>query len=674
MLEYILKSAGCLLVLFAFYKFFLEAEKSNRLKRFYLIFMLLFSTMLPLISISYEVAAKEFVDTAPMIVIPSENSSAEQETGSIDQYGSQILLVIYFIGFLVFVLRFIWNLNKMRLTIKSGQLKKELPYIYVLLGNSINPFSFLHYIFFSRKEFKNAQISEAVIAHEKAHVDQKHSWDLLFLELVNAIFWFNPIFIFIKNSIKLNHEFLADEQVLVKHQNLRDYSELLLGYSRGQDLNVLASPINHSLIKKRILMMTKNLSARRLSMKMLVLLPILGGCIYTFNQEIVAKPVLSIDENSELIELQKKKSVYITVNNKEILLYDKPVSLNIFADELDKLTKNWNDWQLKNPYFYVDFANSTTGFIEKLNAEYRKTELSRISGTEFLAPSTPETGATPPPPPPPPVQAIKGRDPASKSSNSVVGEQRDNLFSIQVTGNTLRVNGVKTNPDKLSETLDKLSEGITDEELKSYNFRMQVIDPASGFMESLNSEFRKSRMSKVSGHDILPPPPPAPTGEARPNSKNSAGSQWTVQKEKVHHIQTYEDVVNDYETQSVELSKQVEKMNVIRHKLDNIEKLSKEEKASLNLEIKKNQAELKQIIEEKKAIEHQTKKMPAPPNPPAPLKTVKEINAEGGSFFYNGKKISAKKATKIIESKDYTKIVVNQTGDSDGFMKITGSR
>ncbi|WP_298247044.1 hypothetical protein [uncultured Christiangramia sp.] len=72
--------------------------------------------------------------------------------------------------------------------------------------------------------------------------------------------------------------------------------------------------------------------------------------------------------------------------------------------------------------------------------------------------------------------------------------------------------------------------------------------------------------------------------------------------------------------------------------------------------------------------------MPAPPNPPAPptapdpLKTVKEINAEGGSFFYNGKKISVKKATKIIESKDYTKIVVNQTGDSDGFMKITGSR
>ncbi|WP_405198619.1 M56 family metallopeptidase [Christiangramia sp. LLG6405-1] len=662
MLEYILKSAGCLLVLFAFYKFFLEAEKFNRLKRFYLIFMLLFSAILPFISISYEVAAKEFVDTAPMIVKPSENSSIVQEIGFFDQYGSQILLTIYFIGYFAFLLRFLWNLNRMRLTIKTGQLKKELPYIYVLLGTSINPFSFLHYIFFSRKEFKNAQISEAVIAHEKAHVDQKHSWDLLFLELVNAIFWFNPIFIYIKNSIKLNHEFLADEQVLAKHQNLRDYSELLLGYSRGQDHNVLASPINHSLIKKRILMMTKNLSARRLSMKMLVLIPILGGCIYTFNQEIVAKPVLSIDENSELIELQKKKSVYITVNKEDILLYDKPVSLKDFAEELDKITKDWNNWQLKNPYFYVDFANSTTGFIEKLNAEYRKTELSRISGTEFLAPSTPETGATPPPPPPPPVQAVEGRDPASKSSNSSVGEQRDNLFSIQVSGNTLRVNGVKTNPNKLSETLDKLSEGKTDEELKNYNFRMQVIDPAPGLMESLNSEFRKSRMSKVSGHDILPPPPPVHRGEDHqvpkpPKPPKSAKPQKAPKPPKPpkppkapktgKYVTVEEDLVA---TESLEV-------NYIKVEMD-----SKDQKLKDRSKVKDKNKQ--------KAVPNP----PAPPTAPDPLKTIKKINAEGGSFFYNGKKISAKKATKIIESKNYTKIVVNQTGDSEGSMKITGSR
>lgn len=662
MLEYILKSTGCLLVLFGFYKFFLEAEKSNRLKRLYLIFMLLFSAILPFISISYEVAAKEFVDTAPMIVIPSENSSERQGTGFLEQYGSQILLAIYLIGFIAFLLRFLWNLNKMRLTIRTCQLKKELPYIYVLLGNSINPFSFLHYIFFSRKEFKNAQISEAVIAHEKAHVDQKHSWDLLFLELVHAIFWFNPIFIFIKNSIKLNHEFLADEQVLAKYQNLKDYSELLLGYSRGQDHNVLASPINHSLIKKRILMMTKNLSARRLSMKMLLLAPILGGCIYTFNEEIVAKPVLSIDESSELIEFQEKNSVYITVNNEDILLYDKPVSLNDFAEELDKLTKNWNDWQLKNPYFYVDFANSTTGFIEKLNAEYRKTELSRISGTEFLAPSTPETGATPPPPPPPPLQAIEGRNPASQSSNSSIGEQRDNLFSIQVSGNTLRVNGVKTKPGKLSETLDKLSEGKTDEELKNYNFRMQVMDPAPGFMESLNREFRKSRMSKVSGHDILPPPPPVHRGEdhqvPKPPKPTKSAKLEKAPKPPKPPKSPNAPKTGKYVTVEEELvATESLEVNYIKEEMD-----SKDQEL-------KNKSKVKD-----KNKQNSVPNPPAPPTAPDPLKTIKEINAEGGSFFYNGRKISAKKATKIIESNNYTKIVVNQTGDSNGLMKIIGSR
>ena len=662
MLEYILKSTGCLLVLFGFYKFFLEAEKSNRLKRLYLIFMLLFSAILPFISISYEVAAKEFVDTAPMIVIPSENSSARQGTGFLEQYGSQILLAIYLIGFIAFLLRFLWNLNKMRLTIRAGQLKKELPYIYVLLGNSINPFSFLHYIFFSRKEFKNAQISEAVIAHEKAHVDQKHSWDLLFLELVHAIFWFNPIFIFIKNSIKLNHEFLADEQVLAKHQNLKDYSELLLGYSRGQDHNVLASPINHSLIKKRILMMTKNLSARRLSMKMLLLAPILGGCIYTFNEEIVAKPVLSIDENSELIEFQKKNSVYITVNNEDILLYDKPVSLNDFAEELDKLTKNWSDWQMKNPYFNVDFANSTTGFIEKLNAEYRRTELSRISGTEFLAPSTPDTAATPPPPPPPAVRAIKGRGSSNSISNSAIVEQRNNLFSIQVSGNTLRVNGVKTNPNKLSEKLDKLSEGKTDEELKNYNFRMQVTDPAPGFMESLNNEFRKSRISRVSSHNILPPPPPVHRGENHhipkpPKPPKSAKPQKAPKPPKPPKSHKAAKP-GKYVTVEEELVA-AESLEVIYAKEEN--------------DIKDKKLKNKSKIKNK----NKQKAVPNPPGPPAapdPLKTIKEINAEGGSFFYNGRKISAKKATKIIESNNYTKIVVNQTGDSNGLMKIIGSR
>ncbi|MFV8282085.1 hypothetical protein ACNKXS_11115, partial [Christiangramia marina] len=258
------------------------------------------------------------------------------------------------------------------------------------------------------------------------------------------------------------------------------------------------------------------------------------------------------------------------------------------------------------------------------------------------------------------VQAMEIRDPASKISN--VGEQRDNLFSIQVSGNTLRVNGVKTNPDKLSETLDKLSGGKTDEELKNYNFRMQVMDPAPGFMESLNSEFRKSRMSKVSGHDILPPPPPVHRDEdfqvpRPPKPPKSAKPQNAPKPPKppksLKGSKSGKDVTNEEELAAAESLE----INYV-----------KEEKDVKN-QYFKNKSKFKDKNKQKVLPNP-----PVPPTAPDPLRTIKEVYAEGGSFFYNGKKISAKKATKIIESKNYTNIYVNQTGDSEGLMKITGSR
>jgi len=356
--------------------------------------------------------------------------------------------------------------------------------------------------------------------------------------------------------------------------------------------------------------MTKNLSARRLSMKMFVLVPILGGCIYTFNEEIVAKP---IDNHSIKIERKvssdtvQRKVISIVVEDETILLNGKLVKLENFSVALNKITEDWSKEDLKNPWFEIDFSRSNTYYIERLNKEYRKSNLSQTSGTEFLGPSPVAPGGTPPPPPPPPVRSIESRE-SSREAESNSANQRENLFSIQVTGNTLRVNGVKTKPDMLSEALDKLSEGITDEELTSYNFRMQVMDPAPGFMKSLDREYKKSRMSKVTGHNFLPPPPPpAPTGEIRSNSKNSGGSQWTVDNDNAQIIQA--DYINDNDIQSAELLKQVEKMNVIRQKLDNVEKLSNEDKASLHIEIEKNQAELKKIIEKKKVIDDKTNKM-----------------------------------------------------------------
>ena len=70
-----------------------------------------------------------------------------------------------------------------------------------------------------------------LIAHEKAHLDQKHTLDVLFVEILQIVFWFNPLLLFYKRAIKLNHEFLADQAVNAQFQSVKNYQNLLLAFA-----------------------------------------------------------------------------------------------------------------------------------------------------------------------------------------------------------------------------------------------------------------------------------------------------------------------------------------------------------------------------------------------------------------------------------------------------------
>ncbi|MCM4156090.1 M56 family metallopeptidase [Gramella sp. AN32] len=541
MLEYILKSGLCLLVLFSFYKLFMEGETFHSIKRIYLLLALAISLMLPLITISYniEIPTEEIGET---IVLKGVKSATEvSERASWKELLPGILLGIYFIGFSIFAFRFYKNLKDLISEANKNDQLKDLPYIYVLLGRKLDPHSFFQYIFLNKEEFRNDKISSAVMEHEKAHVDQKHSLDLFFLELIHIVFWFNPVFIFIKKSVKLNHEFLADHRVLQKAYCPLQYSNILFQYSSGHHHNALSSPINHSLIKKRIIMITKSFSLRRLFLKSFLFLPVLGVCVYLFNEEIVAKPVPTNAETITSVSgniQEQVRTIKIKVEGEKIQLNTKLVSLENFSEALNKITRNWSQEDMKSPWFEIDFENSTTEFIQKLNKEYRKSKLSKISDTEFLAPSPVVPSGTPPPPPPPPVQGRNGSVPLPPAAAPHLDQdtQRENLFSIKIIGTSLQVNGKEIKPKDFSETLDKLSEDKTDEELKNYNFRMHISDPAPGFMEKLNHEFKKSRMSKITGHEILPPPPPAPPMEGTmPPLPSPAPNTYMEDSTRIHH-------------------------------------------------------------------------------------------------------------------------------------------
>jgi hypothetical protein len=110
----------------------------------------------------------------------------------------------------------------------------------VLIEEKIAPFSFWNYIFLNKSIYQTKGIESDILLHELTHVKQKHTWDILFVELFLIVFWWNPILYLYKKAIQLNHEFLADREVLA-HTQVPTYQQLLLQNATGNALYLTSS-------------------------------------------------------------------------------------------------------------------------------------------------------------------------------------------------------------------------------------------------------------------------------------------------------------------------------------------------------------------------------------------------------------------------------------------------
>ena len=276
---YILKSTACLTVLYLFYKFFLENEKMHFFKRFYLIGMLLLSFFIPLITFTTYGNLAESI--FPIVLI----NNTEEESNSLlfSEILPFVVWTIYFIGILFFSIRFWKNLISIILRIKKNHKLNIQSHIHVLLQNKIIPHTFLKYIFLNKVDFESNNIPDEVLLHEQTHAVQRHSIDILIIEILQIIFWFNPLIYLVKNSIKLNHEFLADQGVLSKGINASQYQKTLLLFSTNTSTPILANSINYSIIKKRFTIMKTKTSLNKTWFKGLLVLPILAILIFGFS-------------------------------------------------------------------------------------------------------------------------------------------------------------------------------------------------------------------------------------------------------------------------------------------------------------------------------------------------------------------------------------------------------
>ncbi len=319
MLFYILKSSACLAVFMLFYKFFLEKISAHHFKRFYLIAVILVATIIPFITFTQYVEATEHKE------IINVTSLQETYTNNLSFRGiiPIFLWSIYGIGVLFFLMRFINNLHQLIKKIKANPKYRNLNSTNILVEDLIIPHTFFNFIFLNKTLFEKNKIPIEVLLHEQTHAKQKHTLDVLFIEILQIVFWFNPILYFIKKDIKLNHEFLADQAVLKQGITSSKYQNTLLAFSSNASYSSLANALHYSSIKKRFTVMKTQTPKTSILFRGLVILPLLGLLIYGFSEKVVTKEceknTIVTQKSSSCNESYASSSVEFCNNAKSIL-------------------------------------------------------------------------------------------------------------------------------------------------------------------------------------------------------------------------------------------------------------------------------------------------------------------------------------------------------------------
>lgn len=291
MTSYLLNFMLCSGALLLVYRWLLEGEKMLRFNRFYLLTSLVFALAFPLITV--EIASKGQSESrlAENNVLASYH--VVQESPVLDEGGNYALpdplTALYFLVATALLFRFVNNLWAIERRKRAGKVIDYQNIRFVLLTKSEATFTFFNFVFVNEGDFCQHRIVPEVLVHEMAHVRQRHTCDLLFVELMRIIFWFNPFLFLYKRAIQLNHEFLADEAVLREYPDRRAYQNLLLDCLVNQQQPILTSSFNYSFTKKRFTMMTINTSNKVALAKKLALIPLLAAIAFAFATKVEAQ-------------------------------------------------------------------------------------------------------------------------------------------------------------------------------------------------------------------------------------------------------------------------------------------------------------------------------------------------------------------------------------------------
>lgn len=345
MIVYLVKSTILLALLWGLYTLLLENEKMHRFNRFYLLAALAIGLTAPLIQFEIQPNSKvggiDLVQIDQIVEAPSEfvvesikplvtdNPILEEQLTVpyiTPRYNTFALLLIlaYIAIATIFLGKFVFGLHEIFTSLKKGKIITWKDTALVLMDEAVTPQSFLKWIFLNREDYESGKIGDEILEHERTHIKQKHSLDVLIIEALKVVFWFNPFIYGFRNAILLNHEFLADEHVVTHVSDRKKYQETLLEFATSEVTTSMTNKFAVSVSKARFKMLSSSRSKFRSMRRALLVMLALSAITFMFCTDSGTKyENLSFKELGEMfpasyedVELSKNEDgLWIDINS-----------------------------------------------------------------------------------------------------------------------------------------------------------------------------------------------------------------------------------------------------------------------------------------------------------------------------------------------------------------------
>ena len=313
MINYILQVLFFQLLFLAVYDVFLKKETFFQWNRFYLITSSVLAYFIPFMKIrSVGNYLQQTYQLPEVILNPQAFFLNEVVLGSKESVASLTTIFtlenVYFLGLIVMFGLFLFKIIQIIKKIKTNKIIKKPNYKLVVLNDN-HAFSFFDYIFLGKSILKKDH--QHILKHELTHVKQKHSLDLLFFEIQKIVFWFNPFSYLFQHRISTLHEFIADAKTIATKDKSSFFENLLQQSFNVEKITFVNNYYKKSLLKKRIIMATKNKSKQILKMKYLLVIPLICSMLIITSCNAQIKNVTNSNEVKVPPPPPKPKSVDI---------------------------------------------------------------------------------------------------------------------------------------------------------------------------------------------------------------------------------------------------------------------------------------------------------------------------------------------------------------------------